>query len=522
LNKSLLILLILLSQILCAQISPGDLTKAHAKLEGISNCTNCHEIGQRVKNSKCLNCHTEVNELISQSKGYHSNSEVTTKNCADCHSEHHGRNFRIVNFIPENFEHKKTTFPLTGKHIQLKCSDCHNKKNIVMPQAIKMNSNWMGLSSDCSSCHIDYHQGTLGGSCAGCHNTTNFRPSEFDHNKAAFVLTGAHLKTPCISCHPKVIREGKEFQRFSDIKFVSCENCHKDVHGGRLGKDCKSCHNTNSFRSIKQNTFDHSKTGFPLLGKHISVNCNSCHKNSLSERLKYDRCDNCHNDYHAGEFRTGSTIRDCRECHNEMGFSPSLFTIDKHQKTDYPLAGSHLAVPCAGCHQTNDKWKFRNIGNDCIDCHTNVHRDELSEKYLAGEGCRNCHSVNRWRDVNFNHLKTDFPLEGKHAALDCRKCHLPDESISKQRFASLNNYCTECHTDVHAKQFGSGPQEECKRCHTFENWKPERFDHNLTRFSLEGAHSKLKCSECHKQSTKGNTTFIQYKLEDFRCAACHS
>ncbi|MFN3694366.1 MAG: cytochrome C, partial [Ignavibacterium sp.] len=63
---------------------------------------------------------------------------------------------------------------------------------------------------------------------------------------------------------------------------------------------------------------------------------------------------------------------------------------------------------------------------------------------------------------------------------------------------------------------------DCNKCHTFENWKPEKFDHNKTRFSLEGAHSKLKCFQCHPSELKNGNIFTKFKLDDFKCASCHS
>ena len=41
-------------------------------------------------------------------------------------------------------------------------------------------------------------------------------------------------------------------------------------------------------------------------------------------------------------------------------------------------------------------------------------------------------------------------------------------------------------------------------------------------FPLGGAHAKLSCGACHKQIENNGITFVKYKLESFKCAACHS
>jgi uncharacterized paraquat-inducible protein A len=63
-------LIIVLSVLdLSAQISPGDLSIPHTHLEGISNCTQCHVLGNKISNDKCLDCHKEIQERISFQKG---------------------------------------------------------------------------------------------------------------------------------------------------------------------------------------------------------------------------------------------------------------------------------------------------------------------------------------------------------------------------------------------------------------------------------------------------------------------
>ena len=92
-----------LSSTATAQISPGDLCKAHADLEGVSNCNRCHEIGNKVSRAKCLDCHKEIKANIDAKKGYHASAEVSAKECAVCHNDHHGRNFQIIRFNIKSF-----------------------------------------------------------------------------------------------------------------------------------------------------------------------------------------------------------------------------------------------------------------------------------------------------------------------------------------------------------------------------------------------------------------------------------
>src|SRR5690554_6152516 len=254
-NKFLLCsLLILLFQInLYPQLSPGDLTNVHAHLEGLSNCTNCHVLGEQVYNSKCLDCHTDIKNLINSARGYHASYEVKNKNCWNCHSEHHGRNFRIVNFNPDNFNHAKSGFELEGAHKKLNCESCHQPKFIKDSELKKSKATYLGLTQNCISCHKDAHQNTLGENCFNCHNSEKFKPAaKFNHDKAAFVLTGAHTKVNCIQCHPVEKGNEENFQKFKGIAFASCASCHKDVHKGKFGSDCKSCHSTNSFHQINR------------------------------------------------------------------------------------------------------------------------------------------------------------------------------------------------------------------------------------------------------------------------------
>jgi predicted CXXCH cytochrome family protein len=131
--------LLLCNGITYGQISPGELSKAHAFLEGVSNCTKCHDLGNKVTREKCLDCHKEINTLILSKKGFHASAEVSGKDCFICHNDHHGRNFQMLRFDKTNFDHAKTGFELKGAHASEACKAC-NCKSCHKPSFIKDSS----------------------------------------------------------------------------------------------------------------------------------------------------------------------------------------------------------------------------------------------------------------------------------------------------------------------------------------------------------------------------------------------
>ncbi|MCK9209801.1 MAG: cytochrome C [Ignavibacteriaceae bacterium] len=521
------VFLFILAATASAQISPGKLAQAHQNLEGLSNCNKCHELGDKVLNSKCLACHKEINTLINANRGYHASSDVKGKDCFKCHSDHNGRTFEIIRFNEKSFDHQKTTFKLEGKHKDLKCGECHQVKFIADKSFAKRKNTFLGMSNDCKSCHTDIHQGTLGSQCSNCHSPEAFKPvKSFDHNKTAFQLSGKHSEVKCEKCHKIEKRNGKDFQKFKDIQFKSCENCHNDIHQGKFGKDCQKCHVTTGFAQIKSGQFDHNKTNFKLIGKHIEVKCAGCHGNNLTSKLKHTLCIDCHKDYHKGAFVKNGNTKDCAECHDEKGFTPSQFSIENHNQSKFQLVGSHLAVPCKTCHfkEQEKEWHFTQLGNRCNDCHKNIHGDEIKAKFIGNNECSNCHNTEAWQKITFDHSKTEFPLLGKHVASACSGCHekkkINDEISIK--FASVTTLCEGCHRDVHHAQFKVAGINDCERCHIFDNWNPVKFNHEQTRFTLAGGHQAVACSACHKKVVDGSVTFIKFKLEEFKCADCHS
>ena len=77
-----ILILIFLSSEMMSQLSPGKLSEAHKDLEGLSNCTQCHDFGNKVPDFKCLACHDEIDRLIKNNKGYHASTQYSKKNAS--------------------------------------------------------------------------------------------------------------------------------------------------------------------------------------------------------------------------------------------------------------------------------------------------------------------------------------------------------------------------------------------------------------------------------------------------------
>ncbi|MEI7504046.1 MAG: cytochrome C [Paludibacter sp.] len=524
---SIFVLFILLGSSAFAQISPGELSNPHAYLEGVSNCTKCHDVGNKVTREKCLACHDDIRQSIVTKKGYHASSEVTGKACMVCHNEHHGKNFQIIRFDKKSFNHAKSGFELKGQHAKEECKACHKAEFISDPRLKKKASTtYLGLKQECLTCHFDYHQGKLSNKCTDCHGFDSFKKATgFDHSDTRYPLLGKHRTVVCLACHKTEIVNGKKVQKFTSLPFANCTPCHEDVHKNKFGQNCKQCHTEESFffnKSMK--AFDHDKTNFKLIGEHKQVECKECHKKSLTAPLKHDQCKDCHADYHKGEFAKNGVSPDCNQCHTNNGFTPSTFTIEQHNKHKFKLEGAHLATACAACHKKEKDWTFQKMGHKCVDCHTNVHKGIMDEKFIPNENCKVCHNVKSWKTVTFDHNRTDFKLIGAHTKAACAFCHYRrnENGIKTQKFGGTSKECSSCHRDSHFGQFAVNGKTDCTRCHGNDDWHDSKFDHNTSRFKLDGAHAKVKCEECHKTIRNGKGKYIEYKFDDISCSKCHT
>ena len=456
----------------------------------------------------CLSCHADFHQ------------GTLSEDCIACHS--------IDAFRPAvHFDHDDSKFRLKGKHIEVDCIECHQMtthNGTEFQQFTELNFR------DCNACHNDPHHGNFANKCVECHTETSFSTfigsRSFNHNRTRFHLNGSHKNVDCFACHVQTSVPELVFQDRLGTETTQCVECHEDVHEGKFGSDCVKCHNEESFLLLNDmNSFDHALTDYALEGLHTQVDCKSCHAERYTDPIDFSECRNCHEDYHNGAFVRNTSSPDCVQCHTVFDpFDFTTYSLEQHQVSQFPLEGAHVATPCYACHVSEDRWTFRNIGMDCIDCHQDIHEGFISENYYPEKDCESCHNVNNWREVSFDHQRTGWVLAGKHAHTGCRNCHfyLSDESrIFEQRFLTASGKCIECHDNVHDDQFAINGETECGRCHDSKSWFPSLFDHDSTAFPLEGRHAEIACNACHEPYEDNGELFVQYKMTSFQCIDCH-
>jgi len=249
------------------------------------------------------------------------------------------------------------------------------------------------------------------------------------------------------------------------IKHDRCADCHTDAHAGQLarradGGRCETCHDVNGFRPARFGPEDHAKTAYPLLGAHLAVACDQCHRPGVGGagrggpavpfRFASTRCADCHKDPHRGEAARFVANSGCEACHRVDSWRQVSFD---HAQTGYPLSGGHARVACASCHRRGDSANGPPV----------------------------------------------------------------------QRFVGLTRACETCHRDPHQGQFArAAGSTSCERCHTTADLKASKFDHARdAAYKLDKAHARLACSTCHQPKARNGVTFIRYKPLPTTCRGCH-
>jgi hypothetical protein len=567
--------------------SPGPLTSVHGRepdLQGSSNCSSCHGGWFSSMTDSCQECHEFITDQIESGEGLHGAvSPSRARQCALCHSEHHGPGFAIVNKqsfalagVPDAsaFDHQLVGFDMQGRHRELECTECH--ENALAPVLEAGARRFVGLDQSCVTCHEDVHEGEFVLSCTACHGQQTWDELHSVGHERHLPLVGGHAAVSCRSCHDQ--DDPHSLEALGGAKDSpptrECADCHESPHDLAFvrgaaeladvqpGASCAVCHlaEHTSFREsdVAVDREQHARSGFPLDPPHDEAACADCH--TPDEPLfeaRYpgrapEQCSACHADPHGGQFRTGPFAgAECTACHETQHFEPHAFTVEKHAVASLPLDGAHAKTECNECHldpMPQTPRVFRGTERLCEDCHEDAHRGffdpvEATLPAPAAGECSRCHGTASFAGVDrgFEHSAwTGFAVIGAHSQNACESCHPraehPDESgrafgRATEHFGEIDG-CVTCHDDVHQGQF-DGPgqprlvqgRSDCARCHVESSFRTfeERFDHALwTGYVLTGPHAELDCSACHtplRKRDEDGRTWARAKGSE--CADCH-
>jgi hypothetical protein len=332
---------------------------------------------------------------------------------------------------------------------------------------------------------------------------------------------------------------------------------------------CRTCHTEHKGRDALivnwnavggRQRFEHTRTGFDLTGQHDKVACTACHKRKLqSGRTSFvdvsPSCDGCHKNPH--RFTNGDLRASCTKCH-DPGVAKKLRTadlfFDHGKRTGVPLNGRHGQLDCVRCHANAKMTMPASGGRTCSSsgCHRSPHGPAF-----ASAKCTDCHgNKDSWKEVDFDHDKTGFPLRGQHNTKNCGACHkkkrgrdrrtgleggITSEEIErvmrKERIANASGnrdkpspVCQSCHNDPHKKrfekilatafldEFNPNPSAGCKVCHGLGGSRKVQFPHDKeTKFPLTGAHATLACRRCHR----GSSPSVFERFPTNQCQDCH-
>lgn len=404
-------------------LSPGELTRSHAQEEKLRDCYACHTMTAGVSDALCLDCHKAVRERLASKSGYHGSLDGI---CRSCHTDHKGFDKDIIGLDRESFNHRQSDYPLTGKHAEAKCEECHLKKD---EEGIER-TQYAGFEYDkCTDCHKDPHPDDFSPDCLQCHTTRGWKDRELQYShgrNSRYKLLGKHQAVACDKCHRPVNDEDGAASEQFVLPNIHCLRCHGDEHKEQLSKQCENCHTELGWKG-RDLRYSHSRDSrYKLVGKHQRTACEKCHKTAepggkLSRaqfQFSNKKCLQCHKDEHDDQLS-----RRCEECHSEFGWKGAFVSFNHQRQSKYKLDAAHNAVSCERCHAAG---KYKPVKSGCIDCHAEY--DEI----IAGR---------------FDERTTATGADPHQGRVRCDQCH--DNRTERDDVVAYEHMCVECHTKLY-------------------------------------------------------------------------
>lgn len=157
--------------------------------------------------------------------------------CGGCHRDRHAGEFGVTcegchddrSWRPlfDADAHRRTNFPLIGKHGLIPCQQCHGD----------MRDRTFGRAAvRCVACHqadydatkvtsIDHASAQFSAECQSCHNTLRFWPARLQQHDACFrIASGPHHGMRCLNCHTSL--GTATFTGMCATGTFTCSSCH--------------------------------------------------------------------------------------------------------------------------------------------------------------------------------------------------------------------------------------------------------------------------------------------------------
>jgi len=158
--------------------------------------------------------------------------------CGGCHRDRHAGEFGVTcegchddrSWRPlfDADAHRRTNFPLTGKHGLIPCQQCHGD----------LRDRTFGRAAvTCVACHrsdydatratsIDHGAAGFSLECQTCHSTQRFWPARLPQHGACFrIASGPHHGIRCLGCHTS-LGAGATFSGACATGTFTCSACH--------------------------------------------------------------------------------------------------------------------------------------------------------------------------------------------------------------------------------------------------------------------------------------------------------
>jgi hypothetical protein len=430
-----------------------------------------------------------------------------------------------------SFDHTATGFPLRGRHLNLKCEQCH------------LSGVFEGTPRECKICHIQ------GNPRSAMYVPSNHVPLE----------SSAFRSSDCTDCHTDISFGGAHFAH-ANVTPGQCSVCHNGVNAQGKSKNhiptnqsCDACHLTISFATAFE--------AYPPGHIPTSQPCQTCH--SAGFNLNTTQM------VHTG-ISTGCTTCHAADAPKACPPPPLTFTMTLGTASGQPITLTPTSQMCPGGIAT---IPHITTGISCESCHAIpsspmpplatpglFQGGQMNHTGISG-GCASCHADGKgpFRGVPGSAVPALVTQNTPHTphiptSIDCGQCHKSTTvpggfAGTAMNHTGIASNCNSCHENnaadiayygvttkmvVRPPTSGAAPDpvtpvdanhpqdlsQDCSQCHS----STANFNTGIAKPGNHIPSGTTACTNCHLGSAApyapANTT-MNHTGFTASCAGCH-